>query len=292
MSATEIAIVIDHGPSEAEAKALAEIGFTNIMVDLEKKLLVKALNGVSKTTVKIVERMPDKEELQALVQEGVARVIYNPPVPPPGTVTPMDPSLADEPVKDISELPEIPKAPENVTKIADAKQQKLNKLQVKKFQIYLERRKRAINKGVPEEKVDQYLREEDFRNMSPAEKIQRLEGLMARTFQGFSQDLIRLRQNDGAIGDAFDINNRAMLKMFIKLGLTPEDQKAIMEEAAKEFSEEKAARIAARQKAQEEAQKKADEEAEKAKLVQETKDAPAPTPQGVEPPTEATQFGG
>jgi hypothetical protein len=296
----EIAVVIDHMPSEPESKALAEVGFTNIMVDPEKKLLDKAMETDTQAPyLRVAQRMPSKDELQALVAAGVTRVIYAPPVPPAGKVTPMDPALADEPTKDLSELPALPAAKENVTPITEAKQQKANKIQMKRFQVYLERRKRAINKGIPEEKVDQYLREEDYRNMPVAEKVQRLEGIMSSTFQGFSQDIIHLRQNDGHIADAFDINNRAVFKMLEKLGLTPEQQKELMKEAADEHEADKKAKIEARKKAEElakqaqlEAQKKASEAKEKANIVQETKDEKHPEPQGAEPPAEATQFGG
>jgi hypothetical protein len=293
LNVSEIAIVIDHMPSEAESKALADVGFTNIMVDQEKKLLTKALdNPIGVINPKVVQRMPSKEELQGLVKEGITRVIYAPPVPPPGVVSPMTPAISDAPAQDLGELPDLPAAPEKVTNINDAKQQKVNKVQMKKFQIYLERRKRAINKGIPEERVDQYLREEDYRNMPVAEKVQRLEGIMSSTFQGLSQDVVRLRQNDGHIADAFDINSRAIFKMMVKLGITSEQQKDILKESADEFDAEKKAKVEARQKAAEEAQKKTLEEQERAKIVQETKAEKNPEPQGAEPPAEATQFGG
>lgn len=274
----DLAIVIDHSPSEAEAKALSSLGFTNIMVDQEKKLLMKTQEKPQAKTL-VVQAMPTEEEVKELIKNEVTRVIYAPNIPKPGSI---------EPLK---------AAPDNVTQISEAKQQKANKIQVKKAQIWMERRKRLINKGVPKEQVDRVLAEEDWKNMPVAEKVARLEVTLTKVYQGLTRDILALRQNQGDVGAAFDINNRMVFKMMVKLGISPEDQKKISDEAHAEYiADEKArkeAEAAAHKKLQEDQEKVKAEAVEKEKIVEQTKeDGKNPEPAGAEIPAEATTFGG
>lgn len=265
----ELAIVVEKMPSEDEAKQLAAIGFTNIMLDAEKKLLSKQ----PQTGVKVIDTPADltKENVETWKGEGLTRIILN---------------------AQIAEAADIQQAPENVTKISDAKKQKVNKVQMKRIQAYLERRRRAINKGIPEDKVDRYLAEEDWKNMPVPEKVGRLEHMIAQTFRGLSQDIVKLRQNDSTIGEAFDINNRMVFKMMMSLGITPEQQKKFAEEATAEYAADLKTKQEAEKAAQAAAQKKADEAAEKAKLTSIAAEEKHPVPQGVDVPEAATTFGG
>ncbi len=270
----EIAIVLDHVPEEAEAKGLASLGFTNIMVDLEKKLLGKQ----PQEGVRVVSRsdLPSDLMVKEWKAEGITRVIVH----DGGPSIPLD-------------SVEVPAAPENVTNISEAgKQPKMNKIQQKRLMMYIERRKRAINKGIPEDQVDRHLAQEDWNNAPMPEKVARLEHMIASSFRGLSQDIMSLRQNQSSITDAFDMNNRMVYRMMTKLGLSAEDQKLISEEVAADFAVQQKLQAEALQAKQKGMEKKAVDLTEKSELERMTKEDKVPEPQGALAPEGSTVFGG
>lgn len=149
----------------------------------------------------------------------------------------------------------------------------LSKIDEKRRQIYIERRKRAINKGVPEDKVDEHLAREDFEKL-PLET--RVHHMIDTAFQRLAQEIVSLQYNDQMLSAAMDVNFRAIAKMLEKLGL-PRDQQLVLLKEAKEDIE----RDLAERKAKEEAQK-----AEAMKVETEQRGEPPP------PPEDATVFGG
>ena len=163
---------------------------------------------------------------------------------------------------------------------------KLSKMEQKRQQIYIDRRNRKLKEGVPEQIVDQVLAREDYERLPPDAKIQRLEGMIKGVLGQISNDVQALRQNDATIAQAMDVNFRALGKALNKLGITAEDQRALMAEAYDELKAEYAAKEAAKAASKEHAV------AEQV-LVQEDHQGEAPTSEApVETPEGATSFGG
>lgn len=185
----------------------------------------------------------------------------------------------------------LPPAKENVTSISQAKQQKMSKLDIKRHNQRVERRRRLINEGVAEDKVDQLMAKQDWEGQDPKVRLSRLESIVQQMFGGLAQDVMNLRRNDGAISDAFDMNYRAIFKMFMKLGVTAEDQKNLMMEVQAEVAAENQARVEATRKAQEAAQAQADAATEEAKISTELTDNKPVEADGAEAPEGATEFG-
>lgn len=177
-------------------------------------------------------------------------------------------------------------APENV-KPADTKAQPVpkppTKAQLKKMEIYAQRRQRLINKGVPEAQVDAVIAREDYERLPVAEKLKRLEHFVASALGQLGQEMGNLRHNDGVLADAMDVNFRSIAKALTKAGVSMDDQKKIVEEVQKEMEAEAQARAEAAEKAQKEVEEKA--RASDTKQVDVPGEAPAA-------PAEATTFGG
>jgi len=159
------------------------------------------------------------------------------------------------------------KAPQEMGKVLDwkaqdekrreeKKKQKMSQLQAKRMRQYAERRQRLINAGVDPKEVDKVIAEEDYEAMSDEMKIKRLEMIFRNTFQQFAKEFQNLRHNDGVLADAMDINFKGFGKILTKLGVAPDEQKVLIEEAKKELEVEREAQF----KAQQEAAKKAHEE--------------------------------
>jgi hypothetical protein len=153
----------------------------------------------------------------------------------------------------------------------------MSKMDEKKRQIYIERRKRALNKGIPEDKVDQHLAKEDFERL-PLET--RVQHMIDTAFRRLAQEIVSLEYNDQMLSAAMDVNFRAIAKMLEKLGISREQQLELLKEAKEDIEKDLAARKA-----------KQDEEAaakQTANMKAETEQAGEPTA----PPDEATVFGG
>lgn len=163
-------------------------------------------------------------------------------------------------------------------------QKKLSKIQLKKMQQYQERRRRMINKGVPEAQVDAVIAREDYEKLPVADKLKRMEGFIASALGQLGQEMTNLRHNDQVLSEAMDVNFTAIARALVKLGISNEEQKAIIDAVNEELEQAAQRRQEAAKKAHEEAQKKAAAD----DLAAQAEPAGEPPP----PPEEATQFGG
>jgi hypothetical protein len=197
-------------------------------------------------------------------------------------------------------------APENVTELKREEPKKPSKLDQKRQQIFMDRLKRKMGEktkdGTPktQEQALQEMQREDYNAWPVEKKFERLESLVAQSFRNLSQEIMHLSQEHMAIGDAFDINYRAIQKMFIKLGLTNEEQKTFLDEAQNEvlairkkqqadMEQAQMQRQARQQGVTEQQTVEAELTKPQAKVVAE---GAAPAEEGAAPPAEATVFGG
>lgn len=195
--------------------------------------------------------------------------------------------------------PAVEAASEAPVELKKEEPKKLSKIEEKRQQIFLDRLKRKMatkNKDGSEKTQQQALQEmakEDYDALPLQKKFERLEAIVAQSFRGMSQEVVNLGQNHAAIADAFDINYRAIQKMFNKLGLTPEDQRLFIEESQAEVLAERRAqmekaqtdRINQQRAAQDAMEKQQVEAGMQTPAAQEDAGAPPPPP-------EATVFGG
>jgi DNA-binding transcriptional MerR regulator len=156
----------------------------------------------------------------------------------------------------------------------------LSKMDIKRQQIYAERRKRHINNGVPAEKVGEVMAKEDFERL-PIDK--RVQMMIAGSTQSLAQEIINLQYNDSILATAMDVNFRALKKAFDRLGVSSEQLTQCLTEARAEVQSE-----------MEEKAKKAREEAtESPEAVREAvEDIADKAGKPAEAPPEATVFGG
>ncbi len=124
---------------------------------------------------------------------------------------------------------------------SDSAPKKPSAMDEKRRKIYLERRQRAIGKGVSEDKVDQVLAEEDYRALPIDKKLERFILSVNQAFRALAGDIQTLQSNNNIIADAFDVNLRAIAICFEKLGLSKEDQGAIIASAVAQAEEERKA---------------------------------------------------
>jgi len=212
---------------------------------------------------------------------------------------------ADEAAAQVkSSMEEVPEAaPDAPVELKKDEPKKMSKMEQKRQQILMDRLKRKMGEpnkdGSPktQQQAIQEMQREDYEAMPPDKKIARLEGIVSQSFQNLAQDLMGLHQSHLAISDAFDINYRATQKMFIKLGISNEDQKVIIAEAEKEVIASKQAAIDA-ENLERMNQMRARQAASEQKVVREELQKPASVvtndaPVEVEElPKEATVFGG
>ncbi len=178
------------------------------------------------------------------------------------------------------------------------KARRQTKAELKRQQIYIERRNRLINKGVDPSKVDLMLAEEDYRNLPIEDKFERFAMNVNQSFRMFGQDMQALQHNNTVLADAMDVNFRAMALCLERAGLPKEVQGELIKEAEKQINAERLAKLEAKQKEEELRRKQAVEAAEQGRAESELRKAegkpdlvdepgePAPVPDG------ATQFGG
>lgn len=101
-----------------------------------------------------------------------------------------------------------------------------------------EHRRRLINQGVPEDQVDAYIAQEKYDRLPPEKKIRLLERRIVDIGQGLAHDIQILRQNDQTITELMDINLRAISKLFERLGVSREDQAAVIQAVQAEIKAE------------------------------------------------------
>lgn len=102
-------------------------------------------------------------------------------------------------------------------------------------------------RGIPEDQLDMVMAQDDYQRMSPNERLHRLEAMVAQGFQGMANEMQALRHNDFEIATSMDINLKAIGKALTKLGIPPEEQMLIIQEAQAEIAADDAARKAARE---------------------------------------------
>jgi hypothetical protein len=154
------------------------------------------------------------------------------------------------------------------------------KLDQKRAQIYQDRRRRLLNSGVPEDKVDATIRREDYERLPVERKITYLESVIIGLQRGLSDDLIALERNDGAVMEALDINFTAFEAMLVKLGISADEQKSYLDAAKVTVAQKREAQAQAREAAMAKQQAAAVEHE-----IDQAGEPPAP-------PEEATVFGG
>lgn len=171
---------------------------------------------------------------------------------------------------------------EDVQQIASAK--RMTKVDIKRMQAREERRRRLLNNGVPEDKVDAVMAAEDYQNLPVDKKLDRFERIVSQALQGLQRDIMALRHNDGVIADAMDINLKAMARALEKAGITKEAQNDIIREVEKELREEQKrqaeAEVEARRMASEKAEKERMEAEANAKPAIASEGEPEPVPEG------------
>jgi len=180
--------------------------------------------------------------------------------------------------------------------IAEEAKPKPTKLEQKRQQILMDRIRRKMGEGMTEQQAMQSVAQEDYNRLPVDKKLLRLETMVTNTVRQIANDILALRQNDSAIAEAFDINYKAIEKAFAKLGLSPQEQMSLIDEARREVMEERQRalqeRLAAQRKAQEDSEK-ARIEAE-ARLAESKPVGDSPVPEGQDPHVQegATVFGG
>ena len=188
---------------------------------------------------------------------------------------------------------------------------KITKLDEKRMRAFQERMRRWMNnhpdkvKGKSDPEAAQIaamaLQQEDYDNLPIDQKFQRLENVVVGSLKKLGEDLVTVQHNQYSISDAFDVNYRAIAKMFAKLGIPLEEHNKFMKEAQAEFEAERQADMQRQVDAQKkvmEAQKKAAEERaakiEEQKMNAEAKEVSKPgvVAEGATLPQDATVFGG
>lgn len=202
---------------------------------------------------------------------------------------------ADEaaPSKEATEA--VQAAPEDPVELKKDEPKKPSKIDQKRQQIFMDRLKRHMGKGLTQQQAVQAIQMEDYAAMPLDKKFANLERIVAQTFRNLSNDIMNLSQGHMAIGDAFDINYRAIQKVFIKLGISNEEQKVFIDEAQKEVIEARKKDMEMRAEAGREVlqEKQAEAEADiKAELSKPPSALGTEAAEGAEIPKEATVFGG
>jgi hypothetical protein len=183
----------------------------------------------------------------------------------------------------------VTRVEEDVQQMASAK--KMSKIDIKRMQAREERRRRLINRGVPEDKVDAVMAAEDYQNLPIDKKLDRFEYIVSQALQGLQRDILALRHNDGVIAEAMDINLKAMSRALEKAGVSKEAQGDIIREVEKELREEQEKRA----RAEQEALRLAAEQSERERIEAELSSKPSLSSDeapAVEIPEGATVFEG
>lgn len=109
----------------------------------------------------------------------------------------------------------------------------------KRARIYAERRQRLIGQGVPEDKVDMRIAEEDYAALPLERKFEHLQKIVVEAINGFRNDLMALQSNDRVLANALDVNLNAIAAIFEKLGVSKEEQKNLVLAAEAQMNKER-----------------------------------------------------
>lgn len=110
-------------------------------------------------------------------------------------------------------------------------QKKPTAIDIKRMRIYQERIQRLVGKGMTEENARLAIQEEDYRALPLDKKFDLLVQSVRAAVTGFAGDINELRHNDQVVSDVIDVNARAFSKIFVKLGVSLEDQSVFIKEA-------------------------------------------------------------
>lgn len=171
------------------------------------------------------------------------------------------------------------------------KQKKLSKIDQKRMAAREERRRRLINKGVPEDKVELMMAQEDFQALPIAEQLLRTRNALEMAIQMLARDIHSLRHNENVLADSMDVNFRAFSKLLTKLGVSAQDQKAAVEEAERELHEEKLASARAKREQNEQQMAQSEADAIRKEGIDANGSPVADELPPVTPPDGATVFG-
>lgn len=167
---------------------------------------------------------------------------------------------------------------------------KIDKLTLKRMQQREARRKRLIGQGVPEDKVEMTMAQEDF-NALPADKKMAL--MLNNAMNHVAQDIQALQHNFFALADAMDVNFKSMARCLTLAGVDLQKQHEIIQTVEGEIRAERQAKIEAQKKAAEQAAEEASQKAADATLKAAEGRTPEPVPEApVTLPEGATEFGG
>lgn len=117
---------------------------------------------------------------------------------------------------------------------------KVSKIDQKRQQIFRDRMERFIAKGMTPEQAVEAIQREDYERLPVPDKIKRLEGALIGNLQAIAGDMSNLRKNQTDLADAMDVNFRGFEKILAKLGVSVEDQRAMLKEAEDEIGAERA----------------------------------------------------
>jgi transposase len=127
---------------------------------------------------------------------------------------------------------------------------RLSKIDEKRQEIFRERVSRKMGEGKTEDQAVNAILREDYNALPLDQKFARLESMVSGTIQSLMSNINTLRQNERVVADAFDINYRAVEKMFKRLGIPEEEQNAIIDECRKNVIAERAQFMAEQEAAQ------------------------------------------
>lgn len=165
-----------------------------------------------------------------------------------------------------------------------APKKKITRKELKKQQLYIERRNRLINTGVSPAEVDNVMAKEDYASLPVEKKISRLEKMFVATVTELAKEMNGLKQNDNIICDAIEINFRAIGQALNKVGLAPEVQQEILKIAEQQVMAERQKQFEAKQQEMAAAQNTQEQA-----TVEQQVDVPG---EAAPVPEEATTFGG
>lgn len=187
--------------------------------------------------------------------------------------------MSQEAVADVA----IEAAPETAQEVKQPEPRKPTKQELKRQQIFMDRIKRHMAKGLTFQDAQRAIQKEDYDRMPIAEKVKRLENILAMNLHGMYQDIKLVKSNQDVLADAMDVNFKGFEKILKKLGVSDEERKQLMDEAEAEFKAEREAAIVAA----EAKQAKQTEDMQKQEVVDQVDQ-----PGEAQEPADADTFGG
>lgn len=138
-------------------------------------------------------------------------------------------------------------------------------IEQKRMRQQQERFLRTKNKhpSLTDAQIIEKMKQEDFDGLPVERRFKLFESYISQAIQQLAAEMNNLRHNDAVLAEAMDVNFKSFAKILAKLGVSDEDQKKFIEEAAAEVNAARAKKIA-----ELEASMKAQaDEAEKAKVA-------------------------